>query len=320
MATALHKLMRGLIDYAGLFPPAALDLERAVATFDDHRRSGASWMLGRFVCPLLQLEELAERLDPELPPPGVTVIMSPVAVTLEGFSAEVLELARVASRQRQHLRVESIEVRLPQVLLDSDDEAVVSGFFADRQARLAAAGLDQVEVYWERPITGEVDTDTLDVLVSALAKENGEGRPIHGLKLRCGGLEPAAVPSAAALAAAVVACNRGGLPFKATAGLHHPIRHDDVELGVPMHGFVNLFGGAALIAANDLDVGMAAKILDERDPEAFRMTPAGLTWDSWTVSLDQLEALRATFALSYGSCSFDEPLEDLVSLGWLEEE
>ena len=51
-------LLAELIDYAGLFPPAQLDMEPAVAEFARQRGSGDAWILSRFVVPLGRLEEL----------------------------------------------------------------------------------------------------------------------------------------------------------------------------------------------------------------------------------------------------------------------
>ncbi len=95
------------------------------------------------------------------------------------------------------------------------------------------------------------------------------------------------------------------LPFKATAGLHHPIR--STKTG--MHGFLNVFvaATAAWHGADDLDL---IDILTEEDPHELLARLETLT-------IAQIEAARRDFAHSFGSCSFDEPIDDLHALGLL---
>src|SRR5262245_38924762 len=60
MNPALRALLGGIIDYAGLFPPAQLPLEEAIRNYARYRTEPESWMLGRFVIPATRLKELAE--------------------------------------------------------------------------------------------------------------------------------------------------------------------------------------------------------------------------------------------------------------------
>jgi hypothetical protein len=104
-------------------------------------------------------------------------------------------------------------------------------------------------------------------------------------KVRCGG---ESVPSPADLAEFIRACRDAGVPFKATAGLHHAVRTNGE------HGFLNL-----LAAAGSDDV---ERMLESDDPEL----------------LLSVDARRARDALrSIGSCSFWEPVDDLKALGVL---
>ncbi|MGB3541393.1 MAG: hypothetical protein WBA11_00585, partial [Rubrivirga sp.] len=57
MTPAAHALLDGLVDYAGLFPPAALDLEAAVGEYARHRSGDHAWMLQRFIAPAGRLAE-----------------------------------------------------------------------------------------------------------------------------------------------------------------------------------------------------------------------------------------------------------------------
>ena len=60
MATPLRSLLTGLVDYAGLFPPAELAMAQAVEKYASYRKGAHTWMLGRFVLPVPRLEEFAK--------------------------------------------------------------------------------------------------------------------------------------------------------------------------------------------------------------------------------------------------------------------
>jgi hypothetical protein len=123
-----------------------------------------------------------------------------------------------------------------------------------------------------------------------------------GAKIRCGGTT---LPTVEEVAAFVAACRDAGVPFKATAGLHHPIRSGD------RHGFLNLLA-AAVFADGDLEA-----ILAEEDPAAFSLDEQGLAVHGHHADAETIAEARAELFVAYGSCSFDEPVEDLVALGML---
>ncbi|HXJ42610.1 MAG TPA: hypothetical protein VNH18_25240, partial [Bryobacteraceae bacterium] len=100
------------------------------------------------------------------------------------------------------------------------------------------------------------------------------------------------------------------IPFKATAGLHHPIRFHD------MHGFLNVFV-AATFAWRGMDQVSLVQLLRESDPKGFDFQHDRLQWRDWCVSTAEVEDARRDFAHSFGSCSFEEPVNDLRALGLL---
>ncbi len=140
----------------------------------------------------------------------------------------------------------------------------------------------------------------------------------HGLraKIRTGGVTPDAFPTAEAIARFIRACAEQGVAFKATAGLHHPIRcvrpltyEADAPRGT-MHGFVNVFLAAALLPH-------AAQVLLDDDPRAFAFADDAASWRGHLVATETLADVRRHFAIAFGSCSFEEPVSDLQELEWL---
>jgi hypothetical protein len=160
-----------------------------------------------------------------------------------------------------------------------------------------------VPAFWElapgRALAGEV----------AAVREAGAGA-----KIRCGGVTADAFPPVEAVAAFVLACRDAGVRFKATAGLHHPIRHVDAATGFHMHGFLNLLAAAVFAHMGEDDL---VPVLAEEDPAAFAVDAGGLEVHGRRADAEAIEAARAELFVAYGSCSFSEPVEDLTALGIL---
>lgn len=175
------------------------------------------------------------------------------------------------------------------VRADSRVEAVEAPLFFDSgvDGSSLPAG---VEVYVETPLD-----DRLEDRLEHLAE--------HGLraKVRCGG---ASVPTTAALAEFVRSCRERRLVFKATAGLHHAVRSDGE------HGFLNLL--AAVVFAGEEEAALA-----EVDSSAFALDANAFAWRDRSASVDELARVRRDELHSIGSCSFFEPVDELLALGML---
>jgi hypothetical protein len=136
-----------------------------------------------------------------------------------------------------------------------------------------------------------------------------------GAKLRCGGLTEAAFPSVDEVADFIAAARSANVPFKATAGLHHPVRHRDAATGFVMHGFLNLLAAAAL--APRLGRCALESVIAEEAPDAFAFDETGFRWRDESIGVEQIELARRDGFVAYGSCSFAEPVDDLAALAIL---
>ena len=284
---SLRALLSGLIDYAGLFPPAGLPLDVVVRNYGTYRGSADSWALGRLVVPAARLGELHALVPASADPWPVTALIG------EDVPGDAARIAAVADAG---FVVQSAEVRAATVA----------------QVRAAVGALWSVpEVYVELPLD-----DKLPTLVQAVSDAGARA------KIRTGGVVADAIPSAAACARFIEACAARDVAFKATAGLHHPMRGrypltyaPDAPRG-EMFGYLNVFLAAALartgMRGSDLE-----HVLVERHVREFSFTDAGVTWRGHSLPLADLESIRKTTALSFGSCSFREPIDDLTQLGLL---
>lgn len=291
----LKTLLTELIDYAGLFPPAQLDMATAVANYAAYRAGSDSWALGRFVLPASRLEEFVEAAS------------SHFVATRSRWRLSVLlgpelgaDLARVTAFNERHGR---------RVLVD-----VLEGKGANPEEISAlAASLNSTllppvsSLFVEIPLGGDPAP-----LVRAIGEAGANA------KIRTGGTTEAAIPSAEQVADFLVACVGADVSFKATAGLHHPLRAEhrltyaDDAPRATMHGYLNVFLAAALLREGGSRED-AVRLLEEQSPDAIAATPTLVVWRGRTFRDPSMITLRLR-AVSFGSCSFTEPMDDLRAL------
>ncbi|HTA38270.1 MAG TPA: hypothetical protein VK760_04300 [Candidatus Acidoferrales bacterium] len=303
LAPSVRAAFGALVDYAGLFPPAKLAMPDAVAEYDAARRGPYAWMLGRFIVPASRLAELTGAIG-GLEPFALSVIVDADADARRWFGSAQRCLGEVAAYRlsEPRIRIEALEAALPPLLSQRETYDATLGQFAGLVSR---AGLRDLEIYTEWP-RDERWHELLPSTMTAAARSR------IGAKIRCGGLTPDAYPSVADVAAFVDAAATEHVAFKATAGLHHPVRHHNAQAGVYMHGFLNLVAAAAL--AHRVSRETLEQIVAEEDPAAFAFDDESMTWRDDRVALDELTAARGDDFVAYGSCSFSEPVDDLTAL------
>jgi hypothetical protein len=304
-----HALLDGLIDYAGLFPPAQLDMPSAMAEFLAHRGEPASFLLAHFVAPAARLPELATVLGhhPSADPVRLAVLArggADAAALQKALDADLRDLLEAARRLGERLSADVIELRLPEHGLE---DAVVG-----TAERLARSGPWRLTPFFEPSLLG--DWRPRLARAGSAVSDLGGGA---GLKIRCGGLDAAAVPSVEAVAAAISVARDGGLLLKATQGLHHPLRHHDETLGAVVHGFLNVVAAAVMARVHGLDTTEIGEIVAEQDGASFTVTTEHLAWRGLTATAAQVRLARRETVVGFGSCSFTEPRDDLRALGLL---
>jgi len=285
-AGTLRILLAGAFDYSGLFPPAQLELPAVLANYRSYRTSADAWALGRLVVPATRLTEL-EGLLGESGRPEHSVL--PVSAVVGADPAgDVRRIERFNRGTPRHgASVECVETK-------------------GEWASIPAEWVRYVEV----PL-GAGNAAALDAIAQAGAFA----------KIRTGGLTQEAFPPPEALIAFLAAAAERRLSFKATAGLHHPLRGsyrltyaENPPRGM-MYGYLNL-----LLAAAVLWIGAgsarARQALLEQDPAAIRSDADGLVWRDLRLERATLATLRSDFLHGFGSCSFREPMDELVAGGW----
>lgn len=325
---SLRTLLSEVLDYAGLFPPANLPLDEAIRNYARYRQGREAWMLGRFVLPIGRLEDLVTygHLFTQAPPFRFSVLGtggSDPDAFLDAFDSDVKAINAFHARHRDQVLADVMEVRLPEALLDAK-ASVVEDFLSEADRRIVTSGLAELALFYEVPLVdlpAAKVRSVLKPLLAALADHNSrQPTPLRaevGLKIRCGGMEPVYAPSSEQLAHAIVACREAGVRFKATAGLHHPVRHYNKEVDAVMHGFFNVFIAAVMAEAHDLDADALSALLAEEEADHFHFEPDALAWGDLEAPLPAVRRTRERLATGFGSCSFDEPRDDLREMGLL---
>lgn len=291
-AAPLAALLEGLVDYAGLFPPASLAMDDAVARFSTYLGSAERAMLGRFVLPLERLGEFVNVASAH----DAASIDSPWRLAVLAGPDDAATIARHNQSHGSRFVIDTIEAKAAGV---------------ETIWRLASAFDESFTVYVEIPVAEDPK-----VLIAELG-----ARGLRA-KLRTGGVTADSFPAPGHVLRFLAACARHGVAFKATAGLHHPLRGDYALTyaadapSATMYGFLNLFVAAALLY-DGVDEAELVPLLEERDASAFRVDDGAVHWRARSVTTAEIAQARDGFAASFGSCSFEEPVRDLEALNLL---
>ena len=294
-ARSLRVLLRGVVDYAGLFPPASLEMAAAIQEYAAQKSGDDAWALGRFVLPAARLTELEQQGAQSMPHEAHRSWA--LSALLSGDVEE--DIARIEQFNDRHRDARSGAVMVDTVELKTH---------TPRDVERAGELLDRrFDTYMEVPVTEDPAG-----LIAAVGYTMGKA------KIRTGGTTADAFPTSAQIVRFIARCIAHGVAFKATAGLHHPWRDEysltyapDAPRGT-MFGFLNVLLATAAIC-DGLDESRAAAILEERNPDATQFTSDGVRMCNHTFAMATLAKARDAMT-AFGSCSFREPVSDLRAL------
>lgn len=245
-----------------------------------------AWMLGRFIIPFASLAGAAQSFAG----PFTAIV-------------DASQVAAVAALRTAGVAIEAVEIPVA----DSPDEGALRVSLQELRAALDSVGLSELPVYLE--FVRLKETVAIESALSAAAAAR------CGAKLRCGGVTAEAFPAIDEVVRFIAAATAARVPFKATAGLHHPVRHFNAPSGFTMHGFLNILAAAAL--ASQVDLEILSNVVAEEDPKAFRFEDTVMRWRDREIDVARLSETRRHGFIGYGSCSFAEPIDDLTALGIL---
>jgi hypothetical protein len=286
-----------------MFPPCALALEPALRNQASYVRSSEAWMLNGFVLPVEQFDAARQFLS-EFDPhhPLRVAALGPKTTKADAF-LDGLYNTETAISSFSRYDVDLVSISHFEMFLPEDVDS----------ASLKAAR----SIVSESPVFLESPPERAEQAIALIAGHNSdEDMATFGYKLRTGGVTADAFPTSAQIARTLVTAATHQLPIKFTAGLHHPIRQFRDEVKTKMHGFLNVLGAAVLAAEYQWDADQAAMMLEDEDSGSFSFTDDFFAWGDWKIDTERLQ-YRRKFVRSFGSCSFDEPRDDLRALNLL---
>jgi hypothetical protein len=290
----LRALLRRVVDYAGVFPPASLSIQDAVARYVAHLRSPDAWMLGRFVARVEQLDELARAALPLVAHEEEPWRLSAIAGTDLAGAGRLIRAFNASHRGRFLVDV----VECPPI---------------PKGAIARAVGVlpGELRAFVELPIVEDPRPMLMEIAAAGA-----------WAKMRTGGVTTESIPATFQVARLIVRAAEVRIPFKATAGLHHPLRgeyaltYDDNAPRGRMFGFLNVFA-AAVFAQQNMSEKRLTQLLEEVDSKAIVCGADQLRWRDCSATTKQIVNARSSLAVSFGSCSFSEPVEGLRAMGSL---
>jgi len=300
---SLRAFLNQAIDYAGMFPPCALALEPALRNQASYVRSSEAWMLNGFVLPIKQFDATRQFFSEfDSHHPLRVAALGPKTTKADAF-LDGLYNAETAIRSFSRYDADLVSISHLEMFLPEDVDTA--------SLKAARSIVRDLPVFWEAP------PERAEQAIAMIAGHNSDKEmATFGYKLRTGGVTADAFPTSAQIASALVTAATHQLPIKFTAGLHHPIRQFRDEVKTRMHGFLNVLGAAVLAAEHQWDADQAAMMLEDEDSGSFSFTDDFFAWGDWKIAMERLQ-YRRKFVRSFGSCSFDEPRDDLRALGFL---
>ena len=292
MLSSLTALLTAIVDYAGMFPPAKLSLQEAIANYTKYCQTPDNWILGHFVVPVSRLAELETFLVNLSAAQTLVTPRSLSTILSENWELELQQIQ--AFNNRNQLQIAAVEFK-----------PLTPGEIQRAIDRLPKG----IESFLEIPLN-----ENLEIYLALLKGTKASA------KIRTGGLTAETFPQIDRLCQFIFASAEAQVPFKATAGLHHAlagnysVSYKSQSFSTSMQGFLNLSILTALVYWQKLTWEEARIVLQESSSISFKFQEDNISWKHCHLNLTELKKARQYFFRSFGSCSFQEPVEELRGL------
>lgn len=286
------QYLEELIDYAGIFPPAALTSIDAANEYGSLIESKDSWIVGNIAWSVERLADFESFADKSLDWSFAAIGRQSSDATsfTDARKADQLEMDRFLSAFSD-AEIATYEFKIPHLDL------------VERATKQFKSLAKTTDVYFELPW----EMDISEALATIAGAE------IYQVKFRTGGLKKEMYPASEQLANAIKQSIDLEVPFKLTAGLHEPIAHQESSNGADAHGFLNVIAATSLAYHDDASIKSMVEILNLREESRWKVSSKGIEFDNTSLSSASLDEVRGMFT-SFGSCSVQEPLAGLNRL------
>ncbi|TAM75697.1 hypothetical protein EPN44_07965 [bacterium] len=270
-----------------------------------HRASPLGFLQGPFVVSARRVRELLAARGKTAGPVKLSIVVD----YLDHRESIVEAAAALAEAQDPDVTVAMVEMHCPSAAVAASDLRRVC-----EALRAFRADAEQLHVFLESSrMLASGDEPIL--LASAVAALRSVVPMDVGAKLRCGGITRDALPSNAIIARFITAMRDHDVPWKATAGLHHPVC--GVYGGATMHGFLNVLAATLMACERTVPDDQLVAVLGDACRDSFRLSNGCFMWRDHGFDMAAVTRTRHGALRSFGSCSFEEPADGLRELGLL---
>ncbi len=300
----VKHLVSEIVDYAGLFPPAQLPLDSVIENYSKYLAGEFRWMLARLVLPVGKVDELESHQDFRSSKDTwkISALVPPVSDSRTFASAiQTIESFNLRHTETGGAKIDNVEIRA------SSPESI---------REIASSLPVEVQVFVEVP--HHEDPTEYIATIAGLFRTN------LFAKIRTGGVTRDLIPTASEVARFVAICAEHSVGMKATAGLHHPLRgqfrltYEDNPDSATMFGYLNMFLAGCFAYAGERNTSVLERILSTTDSNEFSITEEHIEFDGHRITSSQIQAIRQSKMTTFGSCSFTEPTDELVAMGWID--
>jgi hypothetical protein len=321
---SLNIFMQGLLDYAGLYPPATLSLQDSLKNFAGYYHHNHENWLGKFILPVNKIDDTIlilskQNIFSKLKNKAQFSIILSNSKSLSEYQNclqnDLILIKKLMNQFGDTIDLQSFEILPPIEVVNSDNTILMRNFLI-YSSEILFGFSDRADFYCELPFS-----EKLNDYLTAIKKQNENISLLKvSVKLRTGGVTPQQIPSSKEIANAIILCAEQKLPIKATAGLHVPVPNDNPQVGAKLHGFLNIFSCMLLCydkILNDqktINPQELEDIMTTYSYKDFKFSETGLqigeSKDRF-ISNQKMTDLRKDYIKSFGTCSFLEPIEHL---------
>jgi hypothetical protein len=312
---SIKSFLETIIDYAGMYPPAKLPFDEAFANYLEYLQDDYGWMISKFVLDsktIQKLREFVEKNDTGRNKISLTVLLEKENSETDlkkNIEDELREFSDLTASLKEQIQIDSFEFKIPEDMILKNSTKEVSYLLDLVSETVRSAMQKPVFIFYE----GKSEKRYIKLLIDALAQHNSKSYN-SGLKLRTGSTELNPMPDVADIVFAIRTCLDREIPMKFTAGLHHPLRHFDSPSGKDVHGFFNVFAAGIIAFRHNISDFGLMEIINDKDANDFIFTDEYFSWKDWKISIEEITGARKNLVTAFGSCSFDEPVDDLKKL------
>lgn len=303
--TALDLLVERLFDYSGMFPPASKSLSD---TLKDAAGFSSTLTRPEMVNAdiVLSISHLKDMRGDVLTPAGfdesktchISLLGSELVVSDADLvnEIEMLKKFNEVGEGVQSCKVSSYEIKVGEFLVATEEVL---------ERHLVSLAESQTVLAIEPDLSGEMWQNILDRAVIFVAKHRGN------VSLKFRGTGPTGIGNDKIAFVIAQACDEK-INLKATGGLHHPFLEERYGNNL---GFLGMSSSIYLRRAlgEEFSIDDIMRCLCASDPSEMEFETM-LAWRDKRIDLPTLRDLKKRYSFCIGSCSLQEPDEDLIRL------